>query len=122
MSLEREFALERTRSPLEGVGFQVETRLPALCSSLSRRLLREWRMTSAEWGISVGPLYPKKMRHGLPRWKLPENCLTRKTKRSLPLDLARMQHDPRDVKSGVSRNLDQTKFSGIESPLGLLKG
>jgi hypothetical protein len=79
-------------------------------------------MTSAESGISAGPLYPEKTRRGLPRWKLPEKCFIYKAERSLPLDLARMQHDSRDMKSKASRNLDQTKFSGIESPLGLLKG
>jgi hypothetical protein len=71
--------------------------------------------------ISAGRLYPEKT-GSLLRWQLPENCFIDKAERSLPLDLSRMQHDSRNMKSGVSRNLDQTKFSGIESPLGLFKG
>src|SRR6476469_8454453 len=72
-------------------------------------------------GIAVGQLYPKKTR-GLLGRGLPENHFIDQAKRSMLLDLACMKRCSRDVKSRVSPNLDQTKFRGIESPLGLLKG
>jgi hypothetical protein len=59
---------------------------------------------------------------GLPHWELTENHFIDQAKRSVLLDLACMKRRSRDVKSRVSRNLDQAQFSGIESPLGLLKG
>jgi hypothetical protein len=58
----------------------------------------------------------------LPHWELTENHFIDQAKRSMLLDLARMKRCSRDVKSWVSHNLDQTQLSGIESPLGLLKG
>ena len=71
-------------------------------------------------GIAVGQLYPRKTR-GLLCRKLTENHFIDKAERRMLLDLACMKRCSRDVKSRVSPILDQTKFRGIESPLGLLK-
>lgn len=61
-------------------------------------------------------------RGDLPRRELTENHFIHQAERSTLLDLAGMKRRSRDVKSWISRNLDQTQLRGVESALGLLKG
>ena len=77
-------------------------------------------MASATCCIAVG--FYAREKGDLPRRELTENHFIHQAERSTLLDLAGMKRRSRDVKSRISRNLDQTQLRGVESALGLLKG